>query len=335
MFTDQELQRNKKNTNNNLRFLIENQLNPKNPIPLNRYELQNYAYYGIIDSSLRPELWKVLLFHYSPNKFKTEVFMQEKQASYLEYCKFADEKVSRDPEIMLVIEDDMNRTTLFPILNGTKTECRFLDKTVIVEGNETTHRQIIKKILTTFKVTNPAIEYVQGMNMLILIIYYVFSTSSNTTFIESDVFYCFLALVSEVGDYFVENMDDKYSGISQKLDRVIDIVKLFDPELYKNMESKKLTDNIFHFRWVFLSFAQEFPIDEVVWLWDRLLSDNTRFEMVLYCAAAKILLLKKKILVSDFGSCMQLFQNNEDVDVHSMFYKADEMRRIIYKDESE
>lgn len=309
---------------------ITRQLDPGDSMPLRRCDLQNYAYYGISDGKLRPKLWKVFLYHYSKNKFRAEAYAKERKAAYAQYKEHAIEAKMRDESIDYVIAEDVNRTILFPVQQAAgATLCGFLD-TAAGEGSGTTHRDIVKTILLVFKMTNPAIDYVQGMHMLVLVIYYVLAGAQEPVDAESEAFFCFLSLVSEIGEYFVEKMDDKYSGITQKLNRVIDIVRSFDPELYENMQAKSLDRNIFHFRWVILSFAREFHIDDVVWLWDRLLSDTTRFELVLYCAAAKIVLLRQRIIESDFSTCMEIFQASRDVDVHSMFFKADEMRRTAY-----
>lgn len=317
--------------NSRLHRAIARQLDSKDPTPLRRSELQNYAYYGIGDGRLRTKLWKVFLYHYSENKFKAEAYVRERRAAYAQYLEHAIEAKTQNENIDCVIAEDVNRTVLFPVQNTDADAmlCEFLDA---ASGDESgkTHRDVLKTILLVFKVTNPAIDYVQGMHMLMIVIYYVLAGDNDAEDAVSDTFFCFLSLVSEIGEYFVENMDDKYSGIIQKLNRVIDIVKSFDPELYENMRTKSLDRNIFHFRWVILSFAREFHIDDVVWLWDRLLSDSTRFELVLYCAAAKIVLLKERIMESDFSACMKIFQESRDVDVHSMFFKADEMRRTAY-----
>ncbi|RVD92741.1 hypothetical protein TUBRATIS_007440 [Tubulinosema ratisbonensis] len=316
------------NSYTKLHRLISRQVDPNDPTPLNKFELQNYAYYGFDDKFLRPKIWKIFLFYYSDNKFKNELFYKERRKSYKEFKL----QSIRNKEINVYIDDiiheDVNRTFLFP--NADRTFCSFLDSKFVNDDKCLTHREIIKEILLVFKTTNPGVDYVQGMNVLVTLIYYVFANSDEYAHVESDTFFCFLNLISEIGDYFLEIMDDKYVGISQKLTRVIDIVKEFDPTLYNNMKSKKLTENLFHFRWILLSFAQEYPIDEVVWLWDRFLADSTRFELVLYCAAAKIILLKNKILKNEFSTCMEILQNNNEVDVKSMFYKADEMRRKMY-----
>lgn len=311
-----------------LRRIISRQVDPNDPTPLNRFELQNYAYYGFDDKFLRPKIWKIFLFYYSDNKFKIELFYKERRKSYKEFKVQAFENKESSVYFDDVIHEDISRTFLFP--DKERSKCSFLDSKFVNDEKCLTHREVIKEILLVFKTTNPGIDYVQGMNVLITIIYYVFANSEEYSHVESDTFFCFLNLISEIGDYFLERMDDKYVGISQKLTKVLDIVKHFDPKLYNDIKNKKITDNLFHFRWILLSFAQEFPIDEVVWLWDKFLADSTRFELVLYCAAAKIILLRNKILSNSFSSCMEILQNDNEVDVKSMFYKADEMRRKFY-----
>jgi len=72
---------------------------------------------------------------------------------------------------------------------------------------------------------NPGVKYVQGMNEILATLYYCFYEEKaqgevNENF-ESDLFFCFNQLMSEIRDGFLRTMDSEPTGITGK-------VKAFD-----------------------------------------------------------------------------------------------------------
>ena len=58
-----------------------------------------------------------------------------------------------------------------------------------------------------------------------------------------------------------------------------------------------------------LLFAQDLDIVSIIRLWDTLLSDNSRFEFLLYVAMAIIVELRSNLLPGDFSQCMEVLLN--------------------------
>ncbi|KAF7683730.1 TBC1 domain family member 13 [Astathelohania contejeani] len=316
---------------------INKQLNPVDSAPLNVDELKNYCYYGIINEEIRPKYWKLFLGYVPKNKFKNERFLSERRRMYHhyynEYC------VNGGNEIDIIIDDDVERTMLLPMEvnetdNSMAQTCAFLDSINKDSQSSILHRSAIKKILHTFRITNSSIGYVQGMHMVLIPIYYVFATSFNIEdrrYAEEDAYFCFFNLMTEIGENFIEKMDnDTNIGIKWKMKKVIELVKVHDKKTYDALKKKEILNNFFHFRWISLLFAQEYKIDEVIWLWDRLLSDCSRFEMVLYCAASVIISLKEFMITESFENCMKKLQDTKKGNVKEMFYQAHELRKKDY-----
>ncbi|EPR78087.1 TBC1 domain family member 13 [Spraguea lophii 42_110] len=218
-----------------------------------------------------------------------------------------------------------------PTQNIYHKKCKFLDSTVF-DGSET-HRDVIKRILLTYKSTNVTIGYVQGMNMLLIPIYYVFVNSSDiedVKYAEADAFFCFLNLMCEIGDCFVPGLDfDQQLGIKRKLEAVIEILKEYDDELYNKLSDNNILELPFHLRWVTILLAHEFSIDETIILWDRLLADINRFEMVQYCCVGILVLYKNEIMKNTHDKIMEILQDINVDDVLKIFYIGDEIRRKI------
>lgn len=65
--------------------------------------------------------------------------------------------------------------------------------------------------------------------------------------------------------------------------------------------------NIFS-RWLTLLLSQEFPLPDVMRLWDSLFSDEHRFDFLIHICCAMILLLREQLLEGDFASNVKLLQ---------------------------
>ena len=54
--------------------------------------------------------------------------------------------------------------------------------------------------------------------------------------------------------------------------------------------------------------SQEFPLPDVLRIWDSLLSDETRSDFLIDVCTAMILLIRDQILINDFADNMKLLQ---------------------------
>ena len=55
------------------------------------------------------------------------------------------------------------------------------------------------------------------------------------------------------------------------------------------------------FRWLTLMLSQEFPLPDVLRIWDSLLSDETRSDFLIDVCTAMILVIRDEILINDFA----------------------------------
>lgn len=78
----------------------------------------------------------------------------------------------------------------------------------------------MSRILFIYAKLNPGIKYVQGMNEILATLYFVFNKDNTETLrktIESDLFFCFTNLMSEIRDRFCWTLDAEESGINGKI----------------------------------------------------------------------------------------------------------------------
>ena len=76
-----------------------------------------------------------------------------------------------------------------------------------------------------------------------------------------------------------------------------------------------------------MMFSMEYPTEKVICLWDKILSDAYRYEILLYCSAAAIVLMRDILIDSEFDECMCILQKPSIISVELLFDIADTMRR--------
>ena len=75
-------------------------------------------------------------------------------------------------------------------------------------------------------------------------------------------------------------------------------------------------------RWLTLMLSQEFPLPEVLRIWDSLLADESRSNFLIDVCAAMVILVREQILTNEFPDNMKLLQNYPSMDVHIILSKA-------------
>ena len=81
------------------------------------------------------------------------------------------------------------------------------------------------------------------MNEVLAVIYYCFWSFSDFTvipveYLESDLFFCFTNLMTEIRDGFMRDMDKEESGISGQVQGFANVLKIIDPKVYNNLEAQ-------------------------------------------------------------------------------------------------
>lgn len=158
------------------------------------------------------------------------------------------------------------------------------------EGQEA-HWEIVQRILFLYAKLNPGQGYVQGMNEIVGPIYYVFASDPNVAYrryAEADCFFCFTALMSEIRDFFIKTLDESEGGIKQKMAKLSQLLHDKDEEVWLRLRDQELYPQYYSFRWLTLMLSQEFPLPDVVRIWDSVFADANRFEFLVHVCCAMI-----------------------------------------------
>eukprot|EP00026_Physarum_polycephalum_P003927 Phypoly_transcript_03944.p1 GENE.Phypoly_transcript_03944~~Phypoly_transcript_03944.p1 ORF type:complete len:611 (+),score=126.96 Phypoly_transcript_03944:52-1833(+) len=313
--------------------------------------LRELAWQGIPEAKgLRSLYWKVLLHYLPANKSLWEASLARDRKLYKDWVtelvidphakneqNHSDHPLSldqdskwnayfKDNEILAEIDKDVKRT--FPHLHF------FNQISPTGQTIESPHYHVLKRILFIYAKLNPGIRYVQGMNELLGPIYYTFATdSSDVAFkenAEADAFFCFTNLMSEWRDNFCKTLDKSEIGVVGNMKRLNTLFKERDPELWSDLEDKKMNPQFYSFRWITLLLSQEFELPDVLRLWDSLFADAERFNFFYCFCCAMLICVRDRILDGTFADNLKLLQSYPPIDFQVIFATAVKVHENSY-----
>ncbi|KAK2150905.1 hypothetical protein LSH36_383g01041 [Paralvinella palmiformis] len=109
------------------------------------------------------------------------------------------------------------------------------------------------------------------------------------------------------------------------MSRLITKLKQDDTALWIRLEQMELKPQYYSFRWLTLLLSQEFPLPDVIRVWDSLLADEHRFDFLICVCCAMLIVIREDLLKGDFPSNMKLLQNYPNTDIHLVLDKAVEL----------
>lgn len=209
---------------------------------------------------------------------------------------------------------------------------RASEEYMVLKDGQEAHWEVVERILFIYAKLNPGQGYVQGMNEIIGPIYYTFAASPDAEckeYAEADSFFCFTNLMGEIRDIFIKTLDlDSHCGIGSLMAKLMSMLKEKDEALWHRIEELGLKPQYFAFRWITLLLSQEFPLPDVLRIWDSLFAYEDRFHFLICICCAMLMLLRMEIIQGDFPTSMKLLQNfnNTKLDLQTVLSKAVELR---------
>jgi hypothetical protein len=197
----------------------------------------------------------------------------------------------------------------------------------IAEGSEH-HWEVIERILFVYAKLNPGIGYVQGMNEILGPLYYVMASNPNTEWrehAEADTYWCFMMLLTDFRDNFVKSLDGSEIGIGGLLSELERMVKVQDAAVQISLEGKGIKPMFYAFRWCTCLLTQEFPLPDLIRLWDSLFAKDDR-RRYLQCMCTSLLLsVKNEIIQGGFADCVKLLQHLPPIEPNAILIHADKV----------
>ncbi|XP_024081658.1 TBC1 domain family member 13 isoform X2 [Cimex lectularius] len=207
------------------------------------------------------------------------------------------------------------------------------DYAPLAEGSEA-HWEVVERILFLYAKLNPGQGYVQGMNEIIGPIYHVFACDPDISWrehAEADCFFVFTNLMGEIRDFFIKTLDEAESGINGLMHALEKELRSNDHQVYMQLQKQDLKPQYYSFRWLTLLLSQEFPLPDVLRIWDSLFADSNRFSFLIHVCCAMIVHLREVLLDGDFPNNVKLLQNFPPIDVRVLITKAAELASRKHK----
>ncbi|XP_077993105.1 TBC1 domain family member 5-like isoform X2 [Glandiceps talaboti] len=114
------------------------------------------------------------------------------------------------------------------------------------------------------------------------------------------------------------------SPVVNKLTKIQEhVLKRFDYDLHLHLSRLEIAPQVYGIRWVRLLFGREFPLQDLLVLWDAIYADSITFDLVDYIFVAMLIYIRDRLIVADYPSCMKLLMRYPAVtDVHYLLNEA-------------
>jgi len=205
-------------------------------------------------------------------------------------------------------------------------------------------REMLARVLFIWNVRHPASGYVQGINYLCVpfVITYLSDYISidyekmgykksellaldnkSLQCLEADIYWSLCKMLEKMQDVYTVNQP----GAHKIINKMKEIVKRVDLELYEHIEKNSVNLVPIAFRWVNCFFTREFTLDKVIRMWDTYFAEVENMGVFhVYVCASLLLHLKSDIMKKDFSSLMLYLQS-----LPTMKWTSDELGILLAK----
>ncbi|KAM4724902.1 TBC1 domain family member 5 isoform 2-T3 [Anableps anableps] len=113
-------------------------------------------------------------------------------------------------------------------------------------------------------------------------------------------------------------------AVVTKVNRIQDqLVKKHDIELHMHLNRLEIAPQIYGIRWVRLLFGREFPLQDLLVVWDALFADSITLDLVDYVFVAMLLYIRDALIASNFQTCLGLLMHYPPIgDINALLQKA-------------
>ena len=280
---------------------------------------------------LRPLIWKSLIGFYPLNnleQWKDETINKSKiYEDLLKKYDYYPKNIKEEQDKNLI--DQINKD-----LPRTRFDCDFY-------VNNSNNYDTLRRILFLYANEHSDVHYIQGMNEIIAIIFYIFSKDDNPfieKYKESDSYFIFEKLMEEIKDIFImENINYSQLFIKEQIEQIKKILKKIDSELINYFEDIGVEIDNFVMRWLLVLFAQEFTMDVAVNFYDRVFTQKNKIKFICYISAAIIEKNKNTLIKLDNGGIMEWAQELQnkmnEIDITNIVQLALKIQKQYNKNE--
>ncbi|XP_023222366.1 TBC1 domain family member 5-like [Centruroides sculpturatus] len=146
------------------------------------------------------------------------------------------------------------------------------------------------------------------------------------SYTEHDAFFIFCQVMDVVESWYLINeySSNKYTDqfvlapfsrpretgptsiLGVKLTKINEqILRRHDLELFSHLETLEITPQIYGIRWLRLLFGREFPMQDLLQIWDSIFADSLSFDLVDYVFTTMLMSIRELLLTGDYTTCLK------------------------------
>mmetsp|Transcript_4476 Transcript_4476/g.9419 ORF Transcript_4476/g.9419 Transcript_4476/m.9419 type:complete len:712 (-) Transcript_4476:19-2154(-) len=184
----------------------------------------------------------------------------------------------------------------------------------------------IERILFLWaKYNESGVRYVQGMNEIVGALYYVCANDSRTEWAncaEADTFWLLEALLDDMRDVFVPELDAVDTGIRGRISALQDLLERHDPALKEHFVELSIDASFYAVRWLTTLLSREFLLPDTIRLWDAMFASTHKDNFLRYVCVTMLLMIRDQLLSGDFGTCIRLLQRYPTVHMEELLQSS-------------
>lgn len=167
----------------------------------------------------------------------------------------------------------------------------------------------LERILFVWSKYNKGVRYVQGMNEIVGILYYVLANDQNeewAVWAEADTYWLFHVLLAEMSDVFVAGLDDHDTGIQGRINAMQALLARHDPEVKEHLDEVGIEVSFYAIRWWTTLLSREFLLPDTIRLWDSMFASTHKDNFLRYVCVIMVMTMRDRLLMGDFSTCLKL-----------------------------
>lgn len=165
------------------------------------------------------------------------------------------------------------------------------------------------------------VRYVQGMNEIVGTLYFVLANDENSEWAseaEADTYFLFNTLMVEMRDIFVPDLDEADTGIQGRMQNMISLLSLHDPEVRCHLDDCHIDPGFYSIRWLTTLLSREFLLTDTIRLWDSMFASTHKDNFMRYVCVCMVMVIREDLLKGDFGTCLRLLQSYPPTNVDQL-----------------
>jgi len=248
-----------------------------------------------VPEKVRGEVWKHLLEVSKPDKSEEGRARKQQQQDYRDLQK------NNNPEITKMVRHQLKRY-------------RVKDRGGFFQLPEV--RTKMENVVVTYTNHNTDTEYQLGW-------LYLLGPLVVTMPFESDIFFCFSALMKRI------EQDFAVDSIPNKVSRFMMHFRSVQPELFNHFEEEEVNANDWATSWLRYLLSYELPLDCVMRLWDTYFADPLGLQLHIYVCLVILVNCTEELLEMEGTEILPFLQHLPVMDMEIVIAQAHTLRDEI------